>query len=99
MQTSRRKDALAIKNSIVKVENMLRAPDEWRSAGLNNAVIAESSDDLEESEKWLERAIYCFEQVGIKGDTALASRALVHRSSIRFCRDLKEEKAKQHVTQ
>lgn len=43
--------------------------------------------------------IYCFEQVGIKGDTALASRALVHRSSIRFRRDLKEEKAKQHVSQ
>jgi hypothetical protein len=51
MQTSRRKDALAIKNSIDEVEKMLRAPD-------NSNQLAESSDDLEESEKWLERAIY-----------------------------------------
>lgn len=81
----------------------LRIPlTRWRKCcehQTNGDQLAESSDDLEESEKWLERAIYCFEQVGIKGDTALASRALVHRSSIRFCRDLKEEKAKQHVTQ
>jgi hypothetical protein len=48
---------LAIKNSIDEVEKMLRTPDEWRSAGLDNAGIAESSDDLEQSEKWLERAI------------------------------------------
>jgi len=34
-----------------------------------------------ESEKWLERAIYCFEQVN---DIALASKARTHRSSIRF---------------
>jgi len=56
-------------------------PDEWRSAGLDNAIMAESTDDLEESEKWLDRAVYCFEQ---EGDSALANKARTHRFSVRF---------------
>jgi hypothetical protein len=50
-------------------------------SGLDNAVMAEASEDLSESESWLEKAIYCFEQIG---DTALASKARAHRSGVRF---------------
>jgi len=35
---------------------MVRMPDEWRSAGLDNAIMAESSDDLMDSVKWLDRS-------------------------------------------
>jgi hypothetical protein len=76
-----RKEALAVKSSVYDVEKMVRTPDEWRSAGLDNAVMAESSEDLSKSESWLEKATYCFDQVG---DAALASKARSHRSSIRF---------------
>jgi hypothetical protein len=77
----RRKEALAIKSSIDSVEKMVRTPDEWRSAGLDNAAMADTCDDLEKAEGWLEKAVYCFEQVA---DTALVSRARVHRSSLQF---------------
>ena len=75
------KEALAVKSSVDNVEKMVRTPDEWRSAGLDNAVMAEASEDLSESESWLEKAIYCFEQVG---DTALAIKARTHRSGVWF---------------
>jgi hypothetical protein len=74
-------EALAVKNSVETVEKMVRTPDEWRSAGLDNAVMAESAHELSEMETWLDRALYCFEQVG---DSELASRARTHRASIRF---------------
>jgi len=60
---------------------MTRTPDEWRSAGLDNAVMAESASEPDAAERWLEKAIYCFEQVG---DTTLARKARTHRSSTRF---------------
>lgn len=72
---------MAVKSSVDNVKKMVRTPDEWRSAGLDNAVMAEASEDLSESESWLEKAIYCFEQVG---DTALASKARTHRSGVWF---------------
>ena len=75
------KEALAVKSSVENVEKMVRTPDEWRSAGLDNAVMAESSEDLSVSVSWLEKAIYCFEQVG---DTLLASKARTHKLSIQF---------------
>ena len=79
--TIKNKEALAVKNSVENVEKMVRTPDEWRSAGLDNAIMAESAQDLSEAESWLDRALYCFDQIG---DAALASRARTHRSSIRF---------------
>jgi hypothetical protein len=66
---------------------MVRTPDEWRSAGLDNAVMAEASEDLSASESWLEKAIYCFEQIG---DTALASKARTHRLGVQFRLNLEE---------
>jgi len=47
------------------MEKMTRALDDWRSAGLDNAIMVESvSEPDDASERWLEKAIYCFEQVG-----------------------------------
>ena len=46
------------------LDKMVRTPDEWRSAGLDNAIMAESAQDLSETETWLERALLCSEQVG-----------------------------------
>jgi hypothetical protein len=77
----RGKEALAVKSSVENVDKMVRTPDEWRSAGLDNAVMAVSSEELSDSESWLEKAIYCFEQVG---DAVLASKARTHKLSIRF---------------
>jgi hypothetical protein len=80
-EASRRREALAVKNSVDNVEKMTRTPDEWRSAGLDNAIMAETCDDLEGAEGWLEKALYCFVQIG---DGTFASRARVHRMSIQF---------------
>ena len=81
------KEALAVKSSVENVETMERTPDEWRSAGLDNAAMAESSEELYDSEGWLEKAIYCFEQVG---DTLLASKARTHKLSVRFRLNLED---------
>jgi len=86
--SGKRREALAVKNNVETVEKMVRTPDEWRSAGLDNAVMAESVHELSEAETWLDRALYCFEQVG---DSALASRARTHRASIRFQLNLEQE--------
>ena len=68
-------------SSVESVEKMARTPDEWRSAGLDNAIMAESADDLLEKQTWIDRSLYCFEQVG---DIELASRARTHRLCIQF---------------
>jgi hypothetical protein len=80
-EASRRREALAVKNSVDNVETMTRTPDEWRSAGLDNAIMAESCDDLEEADGWLEKALFCFDQIG---DVSFASKARAHRQSIQF---------------
>ena len=51
---------------------------EWSSAGLDNAVMAESSsEDPKEALGWLEKAIYCFGRAGIVVDD-LSRRARMH---------------------
>jgi hypothetical protein len=50
-------DALAIKQSVQKVEKMIRTPDEWRIMGMDNAVVAETCDDPEATVNSLDRAL------------------------------------------
>jgi hypothetical protein len=73
--------ALAVMQNVDDVEKMVRTPDEWRSAGLDNAVKAESTDEPVDSLSWLEKAVYCFAQVG---DSALLRKARMHEVSTRF---------------
>jgi hypothetical protein len=55
--------ALAIKQSVQKVEKMIRSPDEWRIMGMDNAVVAETcDDDPKAAGTSLDHALYCFEQ-------------------------------------
>ena len=55
-------EALAVNTFADKVERTVHTPDEWRSAGLDNALMTESATDgLSEAENWLEKAIYCFD--------------------------------------
>jgi len=95
-----RKEAPAVKNSADNVEKMVRTPDEWRSAGLDNAVVAESCNDFQEAEECLEKTVYCFEQIG---DTSFESKARVNRSRVEFRRNLEDasrgENAEVHVAQ
>jgi hypothetical protein len=49
--------------------------------GLDNAVMAESTDDPDETMKWLDKAAYCFEQID---DAALLKKARMHRLSACF---------------
>jgi superfamily I DNA/RNA helicase len=54
--------SLATKQNVDDVEKMKFTPDEWRSLGIDNAVLAESTDDPESAVESLDRALYCFEQ-------------------------------------
>ena len=70
---------------------MVRSPDEWSSAGLDNAVMAESlSEDPKEALGWLEKAIYCFGRAGTVVDD-LSRRARMHRLSCQFRLSLLEK--------
>jgi hypothetical protein len=75
------KQSVAVKQNVSDVEKMVRTPDEWRSMGLDNAIMAESTDDPDETMKWLDKAVYCFEQID---DAALLKKARVHRLSANF---------------
>ena len=81
-----RKQALAVPQSVNDVEAMTRTKDEWRSAGLDNAIMAEQEEiELTEAEEWLEKAMYCFSK---SGDTELAMKARTHRKAIYFQQSL-----------
>jgi hypothetical protein len=73
--------SVAVKQDVNHVEKMVRTPDEWRSMGLDNAVMAESIDDPGEAMQWLDKAVYCFGQID---DTALLKKARMHRLSASF---------------
>jgi hypothetical protein len=78
-------EALAVVHTVDNVEKMTRTPDEWQSAGLDNAMMAEVSDSPDGAVLYLEKAIYCFEQIG---DKSLAKKARSHRQSARFRCDM-----------
>jgi hypothetical protein len=67
---------------------MTLTPDEWCSRGLENAMMAEeTTEDLVNAESLLERALYCFQQIG---DVALCSKARVNIASVRFRASLED---------
>jgi len=80
-RTKQRKSALATRSAIDDVEKMRQTPDDWRSTGLDSAIMAESGEDLEVADSWMEKAVYCFQQAH---DTKLASKARLYRASLRF---------------
>ena len=70
---------LAVKQVVDDVEGMTRTTDEWISAGLDNAIMAEQDDvDPQEAVSWLEKALYCFSK---SGEQALAPKARSHNAS------------------
>jgi hypothetical protein len=73
--------SVAVKQNVSDVEKMVRTPDEWRSMGLDNTVMAESTDDPDETMKWLDKAVYRFKQID---DAALLKKARMHRLSAIF---------------
>jgi hypothetical protein len=73
--------SVAVKQNVSDVQKMVRTPDEWRSMGLDNAVMAETTDDPGETMKWLDKAVYCFEQID---DAVLMKKARMHRLSANF---------------
>ena len=76
------KESLAVLQTVRNVEQMSRTPDEWRSAGLDNADATESSpDETETAVGFLDKAVYCFERVI---DNELAKKARVHRAAVTF---------------
>jgi hypothetical protein len=48
--------SVAAKQNVSDAEKMMRTPDKWRSMGLDNAVMAESTDEQDETTKWLQKA-------------------------------------------
>ena len=86
-----RMQALAVQQNVNDVEAMSRTKDEWRSAGLDNAIMAEQEEmELIQKQSWLDRAIYCFSK---SGDAALARIARTHRKSVRLQSSLPEKKS------
>jgi hypothetical protein len=74
-----------VKQEVQDVEKMVRTADEWRSNGVDFGMVAEGMHDLDDAQRWLDKAIYCFGQVG---DTELARKARTHRASLRFREEL-----------
>jgi len=75
------KETLATKNNVQNIEAMALTSDEWTVSGLENAEMAENSEDLEDCRRFLDRAVFCFEQAK---DVTLGRRARLHRSSLLF---------------
>jgi hypothetical protein len=73
--------SLATRINLEDVENIGQTPDELRVAGFDNAIMAETCGDAVKAQGWLDKALYCFQQVG---DTALAAKARAHRSSVYY---------------
>mmetsp|Transcript_22885 Transcript_22885/g.26032 ORF Transcript_22885/g.26032 Transcript_22885/m.26032 type:complete len:228 (-) Transcript_22885:33-716(-) len=75
-----RTQTLVVQQSIHDVEAMTRTKDEWKSAGLDNAIMAEQAGvEPMEADAWLEKALYCFSK---GGDEKLARKARTHRKSV-----------------
>lgn len=77
--------ALATRNNVLDVEKMKMTRDEWLAAGIEAAEAAEGeeSNDLDNAEKLLERAKYCFEEAK-ENERNLLHKANAHLQSIRF---------------
>ena len=79
----------ATMNNIDDIEAMSMTADEFVGEGINNAELCESAEDLEEAERYLERAVWCFEQAD---NADLAAKARIQQSSVLFRRDLQLSK-------
>jgi len=88
--TSIRQTALATRQNVDDVESMVMTQDEWIASGLENAELAEASEemDLDDSLLLLEKALFCFEQ---GKENALAQKTRTHRLSLLLQRDLREQ--------
>lgn len=77
--------ALATRNNVLDVEKMQMTRDEWLAAGIEaaEAAEAEESNDLDNAERLLERAKYCFEEAK-ENERNLLHKADAHLQSIRF---------------
>ena len=75
----------ATMNNIDDVEAMSMTADEFVGDGINNAELSESAEDLDEAERYLERALWCFEQAD---NADLAAKARIQHSSVLFRREL-----------
>ena len=71
----------ATKNSINDVEAMSMTSDEYISEGINNAALAQTTDELAEAQLLLDKSIWCFEQTD---EIDLAAKARIHYSSVLF---------------
>ncbi|CAB9504446.1 tetratricopeptide repeat and ankyrin repeat containing 1 [Seminavis robusta] len=78
-------NALAVKQTVGNMEAMSRTPDEWMSLGLDNAIHAEETGDIEEALDWLDKAIYCF---GKANQAELARKVRAHKSSLALRQDI-----------
>lgn len=71
--------ALATLCNIDEMEELRQTPDDWRSDGFVNATTAETLNDLEEADSFIEKAIFCFERAK---DKDLSTKARLFRCSV-----------------
>jgi len=76
-----RRETLAVSSNRENIEITEKLPDEWRSDGLDAGAAAESAEDLQQADAFLDRAIYSFQQME---DAELLRKAQVFRASLRF---------------
>jgi len=80
-------EPIAIKQDVTNVEKMKKTHDEWVSTGIDYAMNAERTNEIERATFWLEKALGCFE---LGEDVALARKAEAHLSSVHFRSKLDE---------
>lgn len=75
-------DALATKSTITNLDSMALTCDEWITAGINSAELAEEDEiELQNAISLLDRSVYCFEQAQAYD---LSTKARIHRQSVQL---------------
>ena len=72
---------LAVRQRVDNIGAFSRTQDEWHAAGVDHAATAEGSGDPLHAVACLDRAIYCFDQIG---DCDLRRKAKTNRESAQF---------------
>jgi hypothetical protein len=72
---------LAYKRDQVDVEKIVKTPDQWNTTGINYAMVAETSGDIDKIIFWLDKASYCFKR---SESEELQRKARTHRDSVTF---------------
>jgi len=78
------KEKIATKQTIATTEQVVKTPDEWNALGMDYAMNADNSEELERTAFWLDKAANCFGEAKAKN---LERYVAVHKASVELRRE------------